>query len=167
MTRMCPCPVECGIMRRMATKRGWVPPRSPYGLIQEDLWSAAPESEWIIIVVCMILNCTSRKQVEKVLPEFVRRWPTPSAFVAAADADVVDATRSLGFANRRTSNLKKMTSAYIAGGWSHARELPGVCDYAAAAWEIFCTGTIPSECPNDHALTQYWRWITHQRSKTR
>ena len=151
----------------MATKRGWVPPRSPYGLIQEDLWSSAHESEWIIIIVCMMLNCTTRKQVERILPEFRRRWPTPKDFAESSPDDVRELIKPLGFANRREANLRKMTVMYITASWSHAKELPGVGDYAAAAWEIFCAGTIPSECPNDHALTQYWRWITFQRSKTR
>ena len=141
---------------------GWLPPRSPYSLIQEDLWP----DEWLILVVCMMLNCTSRKQVDRVMPEFRRRWPSPAAFLAAPDADVVGLTRPLGFANRRTTNLKKMTAAYLAGGWQHARELPGVGAYAAAAWEIFCAGKLPAECPNDHALTQYWHWANARKDRT-
>jgi len=122
------------------------------------LWSAAPESEWLILVTCMMLNCTTRKQVEKVLPEFRRRWPTPQAFAGASTDEVRELIRPLGFANRRAANLQKMTAAYLAGGWKHARELPGIGAYAAAAWEIFCDGKLPEECPQDHALTQYWRW---------
>lgn len=141
-------------------KRGWIPPRSPYSLIQEDVWSADPACEWLIIVVCVLLNCTSRKQVEKVLPEFRRRWPTPQAFMAAADDSVVELTRPLGFANRRSAALKKMTSAYIAGGWQHARDLPSVGVYAAAAWELFCAGIVSPEPPKDHALVLYHAWLT-------
>lgn len=137
---------------------GWIPPRSPYSLIQEDLWSSAPESEWLIIVVCMMLNCTSRKQVERILPEFRRRWPTPEAFVGAALADVAPVIRSLGFANRRAVNLQRMTACYLACDWEHAESLPGVGPYAAASWEIFCAGAVPIECPKDHALTAYWVW---------
>lgn len=144
---------------------GWIPPRSPYSLIQEDLWSSAPESEWLILVTCMMLNCTSRKQVEKVLPAFRGRWPTPQALVKADDAEVAALCRPLGFANRRTNNLKKMTAAYLDGNWAHAAELPGVGPYAVASWEIFCAGAVPIECPKDHALTQYWVWLTQGRRK--
>lgn len=43
-------------------------PRSPeHPLIQEDLL----HNEWMILVVCMMLNQTQRKQVEKVLPKFM------------------------------------------------------------------------------------------------
>lgn len=135
-------------------KTGWVPPRSPYSLIQEDLF---PDS-WLIIVSCMMLNCTSRKQVEKVLPDFKRRWPTPQKFLNARDEDVVEVCRSLGFANRRTKNLKRMTQRFLAAPWSDPRELPGVGEYAARAYEIFCEGKLGTIAPEDHALTKYWRW---------
>ena len=133
----------------------WVPPRSPYSLIQEDLWP----DRWLILVSCMMLNCTSRKQVEKVLPEFKRRWPTPQAFLAANDADVVELCRPLGFANRRTTNLKKRTVRYLAGPWTDPRELPGVGEYGARAYEIFCLGVLGDAPPKDHALVQYWHWV--------
>lgn len=143
-------------------KTGWIPPRSPYSLIQEDLWP----DEWLILVACMMLNCTSRKQVEKALPEFRRRWPTPQAFMAANVVEVTELCRPLGFANRRTASLKKMTEAYVSGTWTHARELPGIGAYAAAAWEVFCCSHVPLEPPDDHALTQYVIWYNKQFRST-
>jgi|SRR5581483_1048057 len=133
----------------------WTPPRSPFGLLQEDLWP----NEWMILISCMMLNQTSRKQVEKVLPEFRRLWPTPQAFLDANPLAVADVCRSLGFATRRTDNMMKMTHQFVDGGWSHARELHGIGEYGARSWEIFCQGTIGDECPNDHALNDYWRWF--------
>lgn len=135
-------------------RAGWIPPRSPFSLIQEDLWP----DEWLILVSCVMLNCTSRKQVERVLPEFRHRWPTPQAFMAAVDAEVADVCRSLGFANRRTTNLKRMTRAYLCTDWHHAKELPGIGEYASAAWRIFCEGTVGDEPPKDHALVRYFEW---------
>lgn len=105
-----------------------------------------------------MLNRTSRKQVEKVLPEFIKRWPCASEFIAADPDDVVELCRPLGFANKRTENLFKMTKRYLAGPWEHARELPGVGAYAARAWEIFFRNTLGDEPPQDHALTRYFEW---------
>ena len=139
----------------------WTPPRSPFGLLQEDLWP----NEWMILISCMMLNQTSRKQVEKVLPEFQRRWGHPRQFMAADAADVVELCKSLGFANRRTINMRKMTEAYLAGGWEDVRDLPGIGEYAARAWEIFCQGTIGDAEPKDHALKDYWRWYIQQEDK--
>lgn len=147
-------------------KPGWIPPRSPFGLIQEDLWSQRPESEWLILVSCMLLNCTTRKQVEKVLPEFIKRWPTPRCFVRARRSQVMALIGPLGFVSRRTDNLMKMTHSYLAGQWEHAQELPGIGAYAARAWEIFCRGELGNEPPKDHALTQYWHWMKkHERKQ--
>ena len=131
-----------------------IPRRSPFGLIQEDLWPNA----WYILVSCMMLNCTSRKQVEKVFPTFIKRWPTPQLFLIADDVDVEMLCKSLGFASRRTKNLKLMTERFVAGDWTHASELPGVGSYAARAWEIFCKGELGATEPNDHALKDYWHW---------
>lgn len=137
------------------------PPASPYQLLQESLWP----DEWLILVSCMMLNCTSRKQVEKVLPEFIRRWPTPGEFMTAQDEDVATLCRPLGFANRRTSNLKKMTEKYLATDWTHAQQLPGIGAYGARAWEIFCAGRLGDEPPDDHALTRYWNWRVQSLTK--
>lgn len=128
-----------------------VPLVSPYGLIQESLWP----NEWLILVSCMMLNQTQRKQVERVLPEFIRRWPTPATFLSAQREDVVDLLRPLGFYNRRTDNLFKMTERYVAAPWQHVRELPGIGEYAARAWEIFVLGELGEDPPKDHALVKY------------
>ena len=131
-----------------------IPPVSPYGLIQETLWP----DEWMIIVAGIMLNCTTRKQVEQVLPEFRRCWPTPQSFVTASYVDVFGVIKPLGFGNRRTDNLLKMTRAYLTTDWHHASELPGVGAYGARSWEIFCQGVVGTEPPKDHALLQYWGW---------
>lgn len=132
----------------------FIPQRSPYSLIQEDLFP----NEWLILVSCMMLNCTSRKQVEKVLPEFIKRWPSASAFMHATSEEVALLCKPLGFANRRTENLKKMTERYITTNWVHASELPGIGEYAARAWDIFCNDVLGETPPKDHALVQYWHW---------
>ena len=134
-----------------------IPPRSPYSLIQEDLWGE-PHYEWRILVSCMLLNQTTRRQAEKVMPEFFRRWPQPRLLAKADPVEIAELIGCLGFVRRRTLNLKKMTSGYLSGSWTHARELYGIGDYGAAAWEIFCKGTLPDDCPKDHALTLYWKW---------
>lgn len=140
-----------------------IPPRSPYGLIQEDLWP----NTWLLLVSCMMLNCTSRKQVEKVLPEFMKRWPDPASFLRAERQEIVDLIKPLGFKDRRTDNLIKMTTRFLTGPWEHAAELPGVGVYAARAWEIFCRDVLGDEPPKDHALTQYWAWRKrHEQRKT-
>lgn len=77
-----------------------------------------------------------------------------------ADRDeVADVIRPLGFVNRRTANMFKMTEAYLTAPWQHARELPGIGEYGARAWEIFCKGELGDEPPKDHALVLYYDWV--------
>ena len=131
-----------------------IPKRSPFGLIQEDLFP----NEWLILVSCMLLNCTSRKQVESVFPTFTSRYPTPQLLLQAPQDEIAALCKPLGFANRRTQNLFKMSYHYLNEVWYHARELPGIGEYGARTWEIFCRNDLGSEPPNDHALVQYYLW---------
>jgi methyl-CpG-binding domain protein 4 len=131
-----------------------LPSLSPYGLIQEALWP----NEWLILVSCMMLNCTSRKQVVKVWPEFVSRFPTPQALLASDHETISTIVKSLGFGDRRAKNLVRMTEAYLCTNWEHARELPGIGEYGSRSWEIFVKGELGSEPPKDHALVIYWYW---------
>jgi methyl-CpG-binding domain protein 4 len=142
-----------------------IPPRSPFGLIQEDLWP----DKWKILLACMFLNCTSRKQVEKILPKFFYAWPTPEALIDSDRRALIDIIKPLGFANRRSENIIKMSKAYIYGIWSDARELPGIGEYAGAAYDIFCRGLLPAEPPKDGALVRYYEWrkLHEEREETR
>lgn len=105
-----------------------------------------------------MLNCTARRQVEKVLPEFFRRWGSPSTFLSAEKSEVSELISSLGFKNRRTDRLFEMTRAYEGREWSHVSKLPGVGEYAARMWEIFFCGKLGDDPPNDGALVLYWKW---------
>lgn len=142
-----------------------IPCRSPYSLLQEDLWSPNVWSAWRMLVVCIMLNCTQRKQVERVIPLFFAKWSQPSQLLAADDHEIADVCRSLGFANRRTALLKKMSHAYINTTWTHVKELPGVGEYAARSWEIFYKNDLGETEPKDHALVNYWRWAINNRNE--
>ena len=57
----------------------WAPPRSPYNLIQEQLW----EDPWKIFVACIFCNLTKRVHAEPYMWEFFDSYPTPAAAAAA------------------------------------------------------------------------------------
>lgn len=144
-------------------KRGFIPPRSPLSLLQEDLFP----NEFLIIVSCMMLNQTTRKQVEKVLPTFMLRWSDPISLFNASPNDVLEVIKPLGFGNRRTVRLYELALTMIDTPcgplWKDPRDLPGVGEYAARAHEIFCQGILGNCPPVDHALLKYWTWAQQNK----
>jgi methyl-CpG-binding domain protein 4 len=136
-----------------------IPKVSPYSLIQESLWP----DEWNCLVACVMLNCTSRKQVEKVLPDFLRRWPTAVACASADQHEMENVIASLGFKKRRSDRIIKLAQRYQAGDWTHVNELPGIGEYASRMWEMFFLGVLGDDQPSDGALTLYWIWRKLQR----
>jgi methyl-CpG-binding domain protein 4 len=135
-------------------KKDFLPPASPYCLIQETLWP----NEWKILVACVLLNRTTRKSVEKIIRRLFDMWPNPTSMTSADDHHLSSVLSPLGFKNRRAVTLKRLSEEYLKANWKHARELPGIGDYGAAAWELFCSNVMPKEKPKDHALAWYYEW---------
>lgn len=131
-----------------------IPPASPFSLIQEHLWP----NEWLILVCCQLLNRTSRKQVEKILPHFIKKWSSPQLLLKSNKNDVELLIKSLGFSKKRTDLLFKMSEEYLHKNWNNASELPGIGKYGSAAHDIFCKGIVSKTPPNDHALKKYVEW---------
>ena len=142
-------------------KSGWIPPRSPFGLLQEDVFP----NEWRILTVAQFLNCTTRKQLDKVFPTFVNRWPNPGALLSCDKDDLIDVITPLGFGNRRANSLLKMTHDYVHNDWVHASELYGIGEYGARSWEIFCLGYLGDDPPQDGALVKYWKWMKERETR--
>ena len=117
------------------------------------------DDPWKVLVVCLMLNCTRRAQVDCIIDDFFRTWPTAPRFLEADDDAVKVAIKSLGFCNRRTNALKRMSAAYVAGGWTDIREVPGVGEYAARAYEMFILSKMGDVEPKDHALSKFWRYV--------
>ena len=131
----------------------WQPPK--YGLVQEKF---LPDG-WKVLCCCLCLNLTTRKQMEPVMDILFQRWPSAASLAAANEADVEDVIKSLGMQKKRAVTLIKMSSQYASGSWTEVRELKGVGEYAARAYEIFILGKIGSSPPKDHALLLYWNFL--------
>lgn len=129
----------------------WVPPKSPGDLIQESLWP----DEWKILVACILLNQTTRKQLNKVVWPFFERWPTPQALLESPAEEIGLMLKPLGFWRRRPLTLQKFSREYLSNSWKEPKELHGVGKYANDAWHIFIKGDWQAVEPNDHALSWY------------
>jgi len=133
----------------------WKPPRSPHGLIQEELWP----DEWKILVSCLLLNQTSRKQLDSIIGKFFKKYPTPDHMATADEDELKEYIRPLGLANKRAKTLIRFSREYLAIPWVTASELYGCGKYADDTWRIFCLGDWRAVKPNDHALNNYHDYL--------
>ncbi len=133
----------------------WQPPKSPYNLLQESLWP----NEWRVLVSCLLLNLTTRKQVEKVIDDLFLKYPEPESMAQANEGELKDIIRTLGLANKRVKTLKRFSQEYLTKSWKMPIELYGCGKYANDAWRIFFRGDWKAVEPNDHALNDYHGWL--------
>lgn len=133
----------------------WIPPKSPYGLIQERYWP----DKWKVLVCCLMLNQTSRKQLDHIIEGFFREFPDPDALLKASDADILRHISHLGMQNRRLKILRRFSAEFKAGKWSTAKDLYGCGKYADDCYRIFFVGDWKLVEPKDHALNYYHSWL--------
>tara|TARA_B100001123_G_scaffold342540_1_gene388682 strand:+ start:6164 stop:6598 length:435 start_codon:yes stop_codon:yes gene_type:complete len=133
----------------------WIPPKSPHGLIQETLWP----DEWRILVSCLLLNMTTRRQVDRVIDQLFHLYPGPVSMSMAKDEDLHAIIKPLGLANKRVKTLKRFSTEYLEKDWASPLELYGCGKYANDTWRIFCQGEWRETTPDDHALTNYHNYL--------
>jgi len=133
----------------------WIPPKSPHDLLQEHHWN----DQWKVLVCCLMLNQTSRKQVDQIIDDFFTRYPDPQSVISADEEPMRDLLRPLGMYNRRLKTLKKFSQDFLIENWQTASDLYGCGKYADDAWRIFCRGDWQNVKPDDHALTDYHNWL--------
>ncbi|WP_414826494.1 A/G-specific adenine glycosylase [[Mycobacterium] zoologicum] len=106
-------------------------------------WRAPGVTPWQILVSEFMLQQTPVSRVLPIWPDWVARWPTPSATAAATPADVLRAWGKLGYP-RRAKRLHEC-AAVIARDFDDVvpddvealQQLPGVGSYTARAMAAF------------------------------
>lgn len=136
----------------------WQLPRSPIGMMQEDMWPDV----WRILVTCILHNQTRRKQVDGVYQQMYDRYPTPEAMAAAEQTELAEIIQPLGFQNRRSATLIKFSMEYITKDWVTPRELHGCGKYAEDCYRVFCLGDWVNVRPTDNSLNKYVDWLREQ-----
>ena len=110
---------------------------------------------WKMLVCCMLLNLTNRKQVDTIREELFTKYPTPKDMMMAEHSDLVDIIKPLGLYNTRAQRLIKMSKGYV-NGFKSVDELYGVGQYAKDSWEIFQNNNLNVK-PRDKVLQEYLR----------
>ena len=110
---------------------------------------------WKMLVCCMLLNLTNRKQVDKVREELFTKYRTPKDMMNANHRELADILKPLGLYNRRATSLRLMSAGYI-NGFKSVDELYGIGQYAKDSWEIFQNKNNNIK-PTDKVLQEYLR----------
>ena len=138
----------------------WKPPKSPVGMLQEDLWP----DEWKVLVACLLHNQTSRKQVDKVYQELFSKYPDATSMMNSDVHEVRDLIKPLGMWKRRTETLQRFSREYLEKEWKTPKDLYGCGKYADDVWRVFIRGDWKEVTPNDKALNRYHDFLK-SRSK--
>ena len=110
---------------------------------------------WKMLVCCMLLNLTNRKQVDTVREELFTKYKTPKDMMNADHRELADILKPLGLYNRRATSLRLMSAGYI-NGFKSVDELYGIGQYAKDSWEIFQNKNKNIK-PTDKVLQEYLR----------
>ena len=139
----------------------WIPPRSPHDLLQERYWPGP----WKVLVICLLLNQTSRRQLEPIIEGFFQKYQTPEDMVSCLYDDLVSDIKCLGLANRRAKTLKKFSlellEMFSQDDVKSVRvsKLYGCGKYASDAFSLFFVGNWRDIEPSDHALNDYHNFL--------
>ena len=137
----------------------WNPPKSPYNLIQERLYS----DPWKILVACIFCNLTKRIHAEPYFWEILKRWPTPEKLSKADHGLLADLIKPLGLSQRRAKALTRMSYEYIHKDWKDdPTSLYGIGSYGSDAYRIFVLNDWKNTEPSDSALKNYKAWKEEQ-----
>jgi len=77
------------------------------------------------------------------------------------DADVnemSDLIKPLGFSNKRSRGIIRMSEDYIRKDWEEPTELFGLGTYAQDSYDIFIRKRLDVENPADKFLNKYMEW---------
>jgi hypothetical protein len=111
----------------------------------------APIGDWHLLLGCMMLNQTHRRQARPALVTIFERAGRPEDL---AGAEIGDALLPCGLATRRERGIREMTAALLAG--VPVLKLPHIGDYAIDSWHIFARGVVLfPEDVGDHSLKPY------------
>lgn len=132
-------------------------------IIRPLLQEIYKDNPWQMLVCCMLLNLTHRRQVDKIRSELFYRWPTPEKMMEADQEELAKLLKPLGFYNKRAKSLVKMSKQWV---YRHrcqlkVSDLHGIGEYAMDSYNIFVMNKIPKspDMVQDKVLKQYIREI--------
>ncbi|XP_038666777.1 methyl-CpG-binding domain protein 4 [Scyliorhinus canicula] len=133
----------------------WIPPRSPFKLVQETLF----HDPWKLLIATILLNKTSGKKAIPVLWDFLERYPSAEVARVADWKEVAELLRPLGLYELRAKAIAKFSDEFLTKQWRYPIELHGIGKYGNDSYRIFCVKEWKEVQPQDHKLNKYWAWL--------
>ncbi|XP_035205538.1 methyl-CpG-binding domain protein 4-like isoform X1 [Stegodyphus dumicola] len=133
----------------------WIPPRSPFNLIQEDLY----HDPWKMLIATICLQKTAGGSVKKVLSDFFKKYPTPNILLQAQPSEISKCLQTLGLQDKKAKIILRFSDDYINKKWKYPIELHGIGKYGNDSYRIFCVNEWKQVQPKDHMLEKYHEWL--------
>lgn len=126
----------------------------------QDIYKNDP---WKMLVCCIMLNLTTRKQVDKVRHKLFKKYPNPGDLANAVVSELSKMLTPLGMQNKRAMTLIRFSKEYL-DGFNDPSELYGIGKYAKDSWEIFQRNNLNVQ-PNDKVLNLYLATALEQQTQ--
>ncbi|GBN79758.1 Methyl-CpG-binding domain protein 4 [Araneus ventricosus] len=146
-------PLTPSFFRRNIPK--WIPPRSPYNLIQEDLY----HDPWKLLIATICLQKTTGKSVKRILANFFTKFPTPEETLTAQPSNISKVLEPLGLQDKKAKIIIRFSDEYVNKNWKYPIELHGIGKYGNDSYRIFCVNEWKQVEPKDHMLEKYHQWL--------
>uniref|UniRef100_A0A1B6E861 HhH-GPD domain-containing protein n=1 Tax=Clastoptera arizonana TaxID=38151 RepID=A0A1B6E861_9HEMI len=139
----------------------WIPPRSPYALLQEDLF----DRPWQLLIATIFLNKTKAKKAVPYILKFLIKWPLPKNILNVTYEEILEFLQPLGLGPTRSRAIMKFTVEYLTKNWKYPRELYGIGKYGDDSFRIFCINEWREVTPDDIPLSKYKTWLLENEEK--
>lgn len=136
----------------------WIPPKSPFNLIQESLF----HDPWKLLVATIFLNRTTGKKAIPIMWEFFKKYPDPEVTRMADWKGIAEILQPLGLHEKRAKIIIRFSEDFLTKDWTYPNELHGIGKYGDDSYRIFCLGDWKNVTPNDHKLNFYHKWLWEQ-----
>lgn len=128
---------------------------------------------WRMLTVCILLNVTQRKQVDRVVDTLFENFPTPYEMGRAHLPQLASILRPLGIQDVRAARLRFFSRDWARHLDEHEEPptetellaMHGIGGYALDAYRLFVLKRFDVE-PLDKELHRWWEWKTNKLQKT-
>ncbi|XP_005091733.1 neurofilament heavy polypeptide [Aplysia californica] len=134
----------------------WVPPRSPFCLVQESLF----HDPWKLLIATIFLNKTTGRQAIPTLWKFLNRWPTPECVHSDDLEEMACLLFPIGLNYTRSKTIIRFSEEFLTKRWTYPIELHGIGKYGNDSYRIFCVNEWKQVEPTDHKLNDYHQWLS-------